>query len=93
MPGTPGLALEHTAIRVESLVDSDKVLAFARSRSVSWGECKSQPGLMTAVPNRGHSFVRVIVNDRCNHRFSMLHLVDLAGETHQLSYGLSFVYL
>jgi hypothetical protein len=79
VPGIPGLALEHTAIRIESLLDADKVLAYARTRSVSWGECKSPAELVTAVPNQGHSFVRIILNDRDNNRFSMLHIVDLAG--------------
>jgi hypothetical protein len=66
-------------VKIDTLEDADRVLAYSRTRSANWVECKPPGGLMTAVPNRGHAFVRVILHDCQRQRFSMLHVVDLAG--------------
>lgn len=76
----PGLVLEHTTVRIDSLADADAVAAFARSRSVNWGDCAPPlGGLLAALPNRGHAFVRLLVHNRERGWMSLLHLVDLAG--------------
>lgn len=75
----PGLVLEHTAVRIDSLADADAVAAYARGRSVNWGECAPPGGLVAALPNRGHAFARVLVHNRDRGWMALLHIVDLVG--------------
>ena len=93
MRGTPGLALEHTAVRIDSLADADTATAYARTRSVNWGSCDKRPGLMTALPNRGHAFVRLLVHNRQEGWMGLLHIVDLIGAQPACTAPVQFVVL
>ena len=93
MRGTPGLALEHTAVRIDSLADADTATAYARTRSVNWGSCDKRPGLMTALPNRGHAFVRLLVHNRQQGWMGLLHIVDLIGAQPACTAPVQFVVL
>lgn len=79
---TPGLTLEHTCFRVESLEDADVTLSYARSRSCNWGHSHSQASThssMVPLPNFAHAFVRVLLVHNKTSCMSALHVVDLAG--------------
>jgi len=73
----PGLCLEHTCLKVESVADLNATLAFARSRSCNWAP---SGGSQHALPNRAHSFVRVVLHNKQHSWLSLLHVVDLAGD-------------
>eukprot|EP00892_Ulva_mutabilis_P001593 jgi/Ulvmu1/11434/UM076_0008.1 len=77
--GTPGLSLEHTAVRIDSLADADTAAAYARTRSVNWGTCGPRRDLLTLLPNRGHAFARLLVHNRQEGWMALLHVVDLIG--------------
>lgn len=76
----PGLTLEHTCLKVETLVDLDLCLATARTRSCNWGPSPENSATLTALPNRAHAFLRVALHNRKTGWLSFLHVVDLAGE-------------
>jgi hypothetical protein len=68
-------------VRVNSRAAALKVLERARVGSHSWEKSNvntdSEP--FVALPNAGHSFVRLTLIDVSKRRCSTLHLVDLAG--------------
>ena len=76
-PGT--FVLANTCLRIESVNDADTALAFARTRSVNWGLGPSAEADFSALPNRAHAFVRVVLMDTHTGTVSALHIVDLAG--------------
>ncbi len=68
-------------VRVNSRAAALKVLERARVGSHSWGysnvDTDSEP--FVALPNVGHSFVRLTLIDVSKRRCSTLHMADLAG--------------
>ena len=79
--GTASTNPRFINVRVNSAAAALKVLERARAGSQSWArgnvDADSEP--FVALPNAGHSFVRLTLLNVAKRRCSTLHLVDLAG--------------
>jgi hypothetical protein len=84
----PGLIIEHTCIRLESLDDAEAAIAYSRRRSANWGACKQHDGPLAALPNVAHAFTRLLVHNLQKGWIATVHMVDLAGATLHAMRGL-----
>jgi hypothetical protein len=88
IPQVPGLIVEHTCVRLESLDDAEAAIAYSRRRSANWGACKQHDSPLAALPNVAHAFTRLLVHNLQKGWIATVHIVDLAGATLHAMRGL-----
>ena len=72
----PGASMDFSTLQVATAAEVERVMALVRARSTNWG---TEHGREVALPNRAHSFVRLLLYDPNARAISTLHFVDLVG--------------
>ena len=72
----PGASMDFSTVQVATAAEVERVMALVRARSTNWG---TEHGREVALPNRAHSFVRLLLYDPNARAISTLHFVDLVG--------------